>query len=115
VRLGRLERFSGRSNRIGHAKTDQTGAATHVDNPIIGVAAEALSAWLAASGVTEGAIFRRIARTACGSSGLAMQEPRMLRESAWADIRRQKCRIGSAMRNSAADRWSNVWPVLIQV
>ena len=26
-----------------------------------------------------------------------------------------KCRIGSAMRNSAADRWSNVWPVLIQV
>jgi hypothetical protein len=36
-------------------------------------------------------------------------------EQAWACIRRQKCRIGSAMRNSAADRWSNVWPVLIQV
>jgi integrase len=46
--------------RLIHSKTDQAGATTHVEKPIIGVAAEALTAWLGASGVTEGAMFRRI-------------------------------------------------------
>jgi integrase len=46
--------------RLIHSKTDQAGAATHVEKPIMGVAAEALTAWLQASGVQEGAIFRRI-------------------------------------------------------
>jgi integrase len=46
--------------RLVHSKSDQAGAAIHVEKPIIGVAAEALTAWLGASGVTEGAIFRRI-------------------------------------------------------
>jgi integrase len=46
--------------RLIHSKTDQAGAAHHVDKPIMGVAADALTAWLAASGITEGAIFRRI-------------------------------------------------------
>jgi integrase len=46
--------------RLVHSKTDQTGAANHVEKPILGVAAHALAAWLQASAVTEGAIFRRI-------------------------------------------------------
>ena len=46
--------------RLVHSKTDQAGAASHVDKPTMGVAAEALTAWLATSAVTEGAIFRRI-------------------------------------------------------
>jgi integrase len=46
--------------RLVHSKTDQTGAANHVEKPILGVAAHALMAWLQASAVTEGAIFRRI-------------------------------------------------------
>jgi integrase len=46
--------------RLLHTKTDQSGAKNNVDKPLIGLAAEALSAWLTASGVTTGAIFRRI-------------------------------------------------------
>ncbi len=49
--------------RLLHSKTDQAGAATHVEKPIMGVAAVALGAWLQASGITEGAIFRRIRGT----------------------------------------------------
>src|SRR5260370_19143163 len=46
--------------RLIHSKTDQAGAAHHVDKPIMGVAADALTAWLQASSVKEGPIFRRI-------------------------------------------------------
>jgi len=46
--------------RLLHTKTDQAGAQTHVEKPIKGVAAVALTSWLQASGITEGAIFRRI-------------------------------------------------------
>jgi integrase len=36
------------------------GTQNNVEKPIAGVAAEALAAWLLASGITEGAIFRRV-------------------------------------------------------
>ncbi len=46
--------------RLLHSKTEQAGAQKNVEKPIVGVAAHALSAWLRASGITSGAIFRRI-------------------------------------------------------
>ena len=51
--------------RLGHSKTDQTGTDHNVnaDKPIVGPAAEALTAWLDASGVRSGKIFRRIRKT----------------------------------------------------
>ena len=51
--------------RLTHSKTDQAGTEhnTDADKPIVGVAAEALTGWLQASGVTTGAIFRRIRKT----------------------------------------------------
>jgi integrase len=49
--------------RLLYSKTDPTGATQHVEKPIMGVAATALTAWLQASGIKEGAIFRRIRGT----------------------------------------------------
>jgi integrase len=51
--------------RLTHSKTDQSGVDHNVnaDKPITGVAAEALTAWLEASGVVSGALFRRIRKT----------------------------------------------------
>jgi integrase len=51
--------------RLTHSKTDQAGAAQNpdADKPITGRAALALSAWLAASGVKSGPIFRRVRKT----------------------------------------------------
>ena len=51
--------------RLTHSKTDQAGTEhnTDADKPIVGVAAGALTSWLQASGVTTGAIFRRIRKT----------------------------------------------------
>ncbi|MGH8210038.1 MAG: tyrosine-type recombinase/integrase [Steroidobacteraceae bacterium] len=51
--------------RLTHSKTDQVGTDHNVnaDKPIVGPAAEALTAWLEASGVEFGAIFRRIRKT----------------------------------------------------
>jgi site-specific recombinase XerC len=50
--------------RLTHSKTDQAGTAhNNADKPITGPAAEALTAWLDASGVKTGAIFRRIRKT----------------------------------------------------
>lgn len=48
--------------RLAHSKTDQAGTADNEDavKPVVGVAAAGLAAWLEASGVTSGAIFRRI-------------------------------------------------------
>jgi integrase len=46
--------------RLVHSKTDQAGAASHVDKPIVGVAAAALTAWLEAAKITSGPMFRRI-------------------------------------------------------
>lgn len=51
--------------RLTHSKTDQAGTEHNADadKPIVGLAAEALNAWLEASGVKSGAIFRRIRKT----------------------------------------------------
>jgi integrase len=51
--------------RLTHSKTDQAGTEHNADadKPLVGPAAEALTAWLAASGVKSGAIFRRIRKT----------------------------------------------------
>jgi integrase len=51
--------------RLTHSKTDQAGTEHNpdADKPLLGRAAEALTAWLEASGVTSGAIFRRIRGT----------------------------------------------------
>lgn len=48
--------------RLTRSKTEQSGTANQPDaeKPIVGIAAEALTAWLEASGVTAGAIFRRV-------------------------------------------------------
>lgn len=44
---------------LGHSKTNQDGR-SNTDKPVMGVAAEALEAWLEVSGITEGPIFRRV-------------------------------------------------------
>jgi integrase len=51
--------------RLTRSKTDQAGTAHNVDadKPLMGPAAEALTAWLTASGVQSGALFRRIRKT----------------------------------------------------
>lgn len=48
--------------RLEHSKTQQAGPTkgSTPDKPVLGRAAEALAAWLAASGITEGALFRRL-------------------------------------------------------
>ncbi|MGE4435035.1 MAG: site-specific integrase [Achromobacter sp.] len=48
---------------LAHSKTNQEGSA-RADNikPIVGAAALALDAWLAAAGITEGPLFRRVRR-----------------------------------------------------
>jgi integrase len=51
--------------RLAHSKTDQAGTEHNADadKPLVGPAAQALSAWLEASGVQSGPIFRRIRKT----------------------------------------------------
>jgi integrase len=51
--------------RLTHSKTDQAGTAhnTDADKPLVGPAAEALTAWLTVSGVQSGPLFRRIRKT----------------------------------------------------
>ncbi|MGH9485668.1 MAG: site-specific integrase [Terriglobales bacterium] len=65
--LRRLEE-GGFIYRLEHSKTQQTGvtARSTPDKPILGVAADALAAWLAASGLCEGPIFRRLWKTHIG-------------------------------------------------
>jgi len=54
--------------RLTHSKTDQAGSEHNVDadKPLVGPAALALGEWLEASGVTSGAIFRRVRKTKAG-------------------------------------------------
>ena len=44
--------------RLVHSKTDQTGAVSQIEKPLVGVAAAALTEWLRASKITSGPIFR---------------------------------------------------------
>jgi integrase len=50
---------------LTHSKTDQAGTEHNVDadKPLVGRAAQALTAWLEASRVISGAIFRRVRKT----------------------------------------------------
>jgi len=54
--------------RLEHSKTQQAGpsATSTPDKPILGVAADALAAWLGASGLTGGPIFRRLWKARLG-------------------------------------------------
>ena len=54
--------------RLEHSKTQQAGPTTGStpDKPLLEVAAHAMSAWLAASGLTDGPIFRRLWDTRLG-------------------------------------------------
>lgn len=54
--------------RLEHSKTQQAGpsATATPDKPILGVAATALADWIAASGLSEGPIFRRLWGTRIG-------------------------------------------------
>lgn len=52
--------------RLHRSKTNQDGTASHPDKPIRGQAADALKAWLDASTISEGAIFRRLWKTRVG-------------------------------------------------
>jgi len=66
ARVEHLERIgeAGYTYRLAHSKTDQSGrgAALEPGKPIRGIAAEALTAWLEASRVRQGAIFRQVVR-----------------------------------------------------
>ncbi len=59
--------------RLEHSKTQQAGpsASSTPDKPILGVAADALAAWLTASGIAEGPIFRRLWRNGRVGPGLS--------------------------------------------
>lgn len=54
--------------RLEHSKTQQAGvtASSHPDKPVLGIAADALRAWLTVAKLTEGALFRRIWKTRVG-------------------------------------------------
>ena len=64
--LENLQRMGGDSAHsylytLAHSKTNQAGAERPEDvKPLVGSAALAMQAWLAASGIQEGALFRRI-------------------------------------------------------
>lgn len=70
ARAERLQRTKeGYLYKMGHSKTNQTGKSNpklHPGKPILEDAAEALTAWLRASGITKGAIFRRLWRNTMG-------------------------------------------------
>ncbi len=54
--------------RMTHSKSDQLGAGSDMDKPLLGVAAAALTAWLQASKITHGPIFRRIRGSIVGET-----------------------------------------------
>lgn len=64
ARLEQLQRLGTETwvFQLGRSKTDPTGAESAMagGKPIVGRAATALEAWLTASGITEGALFRRL-------------------------------------------------------
>jgi integrase len=55
--------------RLQYSKTQQAGpnASSTPEKPVLGVAAEALQAWIAASGLSEGRIFRRLWKERIGT------------------------------------------------
>jgi integrase len=87
--LENLQRMGGDSGRsylytLAHSKTNQAGVERPEDvKPLVGSAAQAMQAWLAASGIQEGALFRRIRK------GGHLGEP--LAPAAVRDIVKERC------------------------
>src|SRR6185437_10235840 len=63
--------------RLEHSKTQQAGvtASSTPDKSVVGVAAEALTAWFSASEFHEGAIFRRLWKTRLGPASCRRHHP----------------------------------------
>jgi integrase len=74
--------------RLTHSKTDQAGTERHADadKPLVGRAAEALTAWLAAANVTSGPIFRRV-------RGSKVAEP-LSAQALWRVVKRRAALAG---------------------
>jgi integrase len=71
---------------LTHSKTNQSGQERPEDiKPLVGTAAQAMQAWLAASGIKEGALFRRIRK------GGHLGEP--LAPAAVRDIVKERCAL----------------------
>ena len=74
ITLENLQRMGGDSARsclytLAHSKTNQAGAQRPEDvKPLVGSAAQAMQEWLAASGIQEGALFRRIRKGGISAS-----------------------------------------------
>lgn len=80
---------------LGWSKTNQAGAERPDDiKPVSGAAGRALSAWLAAAGITEGPLFRRIRRGGHIAEGLS--------DAAVGRIVRERCRIAGLQGNFSA-------------
>jgi integrase len=80
---------------LAHSKTNQTGAERpENDKPISGRAARALTAWLAASQILSGALFRRVRR------GGVIGEP--LSPAAVRDIVRKRCALAGLVGEFSA-------------
>ena len=86
ARMEHLERVgeAGYIYRLAHSKTDQSGrgAASERGKPIMGPAGEALTAWLEASGVRAGAIFRQVVRGKATEALSAQAIYRMVKQRA---------------------------------
>jgi integrase len=72
--------------RLTHSKSAQTGDDPNANKPLVGKAALALKAWLAVSGITSGAIFRRI-------RGERVAEP-LAGQAVWLIVRRRAALAG---------------------
>ena len=90
--LENLRRVDARSSSVAyvytltHSKTNQSGQDRPEDvKPLVGTAALAMQAWLAASGIKEGALFRRIRK------GGHLGEP--LAPAAVRDIVKERCAL----------------------
>jgi integrase len=80
---------------LSNSKANQTGSdRPENDKPIVGLAADALEAWLVASGIRSGAIFRRIRK------GTTAAEP--LSPAAVREIVRSRCALAGLEGNFSA-------------
>jgi integrase len=72
--------------RLTHSKTSQAGDDPNADKPVVGRAATALAAWLSASGITRGVLFRRV-------RGSSIAEP-LSGQAVWRIVRRRAALAG---------------------
>lgn len=85
----------GFSYHLAYSKTNQTAAErAENDKPVVGRAAEALTAWLSKTGITSGALFRRVRR------GDVLGEP--LAPAAVRDIVRKRCLLAGLSTDYSA-------------